>query len=232
MNALLEKALQLPERFDRLSSRERIMILILVLAMVAGVWFNLLWYPQTVLQGQLKSNLNQLDEQIRQLDGQLAGMVKRAEQDPNVKIKQELAELRRFVAEMEQQIKGTTAALIEPREMAQMLESMLLSNQSLQLLRLSTLKTEPLMGQGEPSVGDKAKKGDSAKVAENNIYRHPFTIEFEGSYLAVLNYLKALESLPGRFFWDGIELVTSDYPTARVKLQLHTLSLSEGWIGV
>lgn len=234
MSALSEKIRALPNRFDALSGRERVMILVLVLAILVGAWFNLLWYPQSVLQGQIKNNIEEIDGQIELLDTQLGGLVKQAERDPNEKINQELEQLKRLIAEMEGQIKGTTAALIEPREMAQLLEQILLSNDALQLVQLSTLKTEPLMGsqKADAEKPDAPVIDDPARVAEKNIYRHAFVIEFEGSYLAVLNYLKALEALPGRFFWDGIELEVADYPTARVRLQLHTLSLSEGWIGV
>lgn len=234
MSALLEKARELPSRFDALSVRERGMILVLVLATLGGAWFNLFWYPQSVQQRQVGEKIGTLEGQIKLLDTRLAGLVKQAAQDPNVKIREELQQLKRFIAEMEGQIKGTTAALIEPREMAHLLESMLLSNESLRLVRLNTLQTEALMGGKRDEAGNGVAPvfEDPARVAEKNIYRHAFVIEFEGSYLAVLNYLKALEALPGRFFWDGIELAVTDYPTARVTLRLHTLSLSEGWIGV
>lgn len=234
MNRLLEKTAHLRNRFDSLTLRERVMILVLMLAILVGAWFNLLWYPQSVLQQQLKSDIEEIDSQVQLLDTRLGGLVRQAERDPNEQIKQELAKLKRFIAEMEGQIKGTTAALIEPREMARLLEQMLLSNDALQLVRLSTLKTEPLIGGGEADAGADAAPAidDPDGVAEKNIYRHAFVVEFEGSYLAVLNYLRTLENLPGRFFWDGIELTVTEYPMARVKLQLHTLSLSEGWIGV
>lgn len=234
MNAVVERVKRLADRFDTLSGRERGMILVLVLAVLAGIWFNLLWYPQIQLQKQTERRIGELDNQIKLLDTQLAGLVKQAERDPNEKIKQELAQLKRFIAEMEGQIKGTTAALIEPREMAQLLERMLLSNDALKLVRLSTLKTESLMGadKSDTETDKRPVIDDPSGVAEKNIYRHTFVIEFEGNYLAVLNYLKALEALPGRFFWDGIELEVMDYPVGRIKLQLHTLSLSEGWIGV
>lgn len=234
MNRLWEKIHPLQNRFDTLTLRERVMILVLILAILVGAWFNLLWYPQSVLQKQIKNDIEEIDAEIQLLDTRLGGLVKQAERDPNEQIKQELARLKQFIAEMEGQIKGTAAALIEPREMAQLLEQMLLSNKALQLVRLSTLKTEPLIGEGKAD-GEKTDApviDDPEKVAEKNIYRHAFVIEFEGSYLAVLNYLQALEALPGRFFWDGIELTVTDYPSARVRLQLHTLSLSEGWIGV
>ena len=43
---------------------------------------------------------------------------------------------------------------------------------------------------------------------------------------------QALEALPWRFFWDSVSYEVEDYPRSLVRLRLHTLSLSEDWIGV
>jgi MSHA biogenesis protein MshJ len=41
-----------------------------------------------------------------------------------------------------------------------------------------------------------------------------------------------LEGLPWRIFWDSVSYEVLDYPKSIVRLKLHTLSLSEDWIGV
>jgi MSHA biogenesis protein MshJ len=50
--------------------------------------------------------------------------------------------------------------------------------------------------------------------------------------MATLRYLQALEKLPWRFFWDSVSYQVMEYPDSVVRLELHTLSLSEDWIGV
>ena len=50
--------------------------------------------------------------------------------------------------------------------------------------------------------------------------------------MATLRYLQALEALPWRFFWDSVDYQVIAYPQSTVRLKLHTLSLSEDWIGV
>jgi MSHA biogenesis protein MshJ len=223
----------LANRFDALTLRERLMILILLLAVMVGGWLNLLWDKETLIQSQLKSDADQLSEQNDLLNTKLNGLVRQAEQDPNVAIRKEIEQAKQVIEQMEGRIKGTAEALIEPQEMAKLLERMLLSSDDLQLVRLSTVNTEAL-DTAKKKDESPAEEGDekSMKAAERNIFRHGFVVEFEGNYLSVLRYLQALEALPWQFFWDGIELSVTEYPVTRVKLQLHTLSLSEGWIGV
>ena len=64
------------------------------------------------------------------------------------------------------------------------------------------------------------------------MYRHGLQLELEGSYLATLAYLKALQALPWEFYWDEVRLQVDKYPTAKITIVVHTLSLTEGWIGV
>ncbi len=63
-------------------------------------------------------------------------------------------------------------------------------------------------------------------------YVHPVEIVVEGTYLDVLAYLHALESLEWRFYWRLLELESTAYPRNRVRIELSTLSLDRDWIGV
>jgi MSHA biogenesis protein MshJ len=233
VNRVSAKISLLANRFDALTLRERLMILVLLLAVMVGGWLNLLWDKESLMQSRIKSDVDQLSEQNDLLNEKLNGLVRQAERDPNVEIRKELEQVKKVIEEMEGRIKGTAEALIEPQEMAKLLERMLLSSDNLKLVRLSTMNTEAL-GAAKKKDDKAALEIDesAAKAAERNIFRHGFIVEFEGDYLSVLRYLQALEALPWQFFWDGIELGVTEYPVTRVKLQLHTLSLSEGWIGV
>ena len=76
----------------------------------------------------------------------------------------------------------------------------------------------------------KAKQGEEAE--QLGIYRHGLQIEFKGSYLSTLEYLKALDALPWNFYWDVLELNVDKYPVSTIVITVHTLSFHEGWIGV
>ncbi|MCW8943749.1 MAG: hypothetical protein OQL27_03185 [Sedimenticola sp.] len=233
MNLLEEKYALIAGRFEALSLRERLMILVLLLSLIGGGWLNLLWDKESALQVRIRGDLDQLTEQNSELNTKLKNLVSVAESDPNVSIRKEIEQIKQVIAQMEGHIKDTADALIEPQEMARLLEQILLSSDNLHLIQLKTLKTEPLAQ--TKKIDANAREGVEDKVAETekqNIFRHGFVVEFEGDYLSVLRYLQSLEALPWQFFWDGIDVSVKEYPVTRVRLQLHTLSLSEGWIGV
>ncbi|MCP4995217.1 MAG: hypothetical protein GY934_15775 [Gammaproteobacteria bacterium] len=125
-------------------------------------------------------------------------------------------------------IEGLTRTLVEPQQMASLLEAFLIRNGSLQLVTLETLETTALIS---PEESETVKQQGMEKPLVN-LYRHAFIIEFDGDYFATLEYLRALEMLPRKFFWEGVTFRVEAYPRARVRLQLYTLSLVEGWIGV
>lgn len=233
MNGMFAKIPLLANRFDELSLRERLMILVLLLALMVGGWLNLLWDKEALIQSQIRGDVDQQSEQNDLLNTRLNGLVRQAEDDPNVAIRKEIEQAKQVIEQMEGRIKGTAEALIEPQEMAKLLERMLLSSDNLKLVHLRTINSEAL-ATAKKKAEKLAEEGDdkSMKAAERNIFRHGFVVEFEGDYLSVLRYLQALEALPWQFFWDGIALSVTEYPVTRVKLQLHTLSLSEGWLGV
>ena len=111
--------------------------------------------------------------------------------------------------------------------MARFLEQLLVQEPGLQLLRLKTLEAAPLIDAGEQGGASTANTD-----AGTAVFRHAFEIAFSGGYLATLRYLKALEALPWKFVWDSVDYEVVAYPQSTVRLRLHTLSLSEDWIGV
>ena len=115
--------------------------------------------------------------------------------------------------------------LIKPAQMAKVLEAVLTRQTDLKLYRVANLPTEDLLT-------TKNAQGKSAKSTKAGVYKHGLQIEFRGSYLSTLAYLKALNDLPWDFYWDELALNVQEYPESHITITVHTLSLEEGWIGV
>ena len=86
---------------------------------------------------------------------------------------------------------------------------------------MENLPAEPLMTSLETD-----------KATPLGIYTHALNMELEGSYLQLLDYLQRLEQMEQRVFWDILTIDTKEFPTTKIRLQIHTLSLTEDWIGV
>ena len=63
-------------------------------------------------------------------------------------------------------------------------------------------------------------------------YVPPLSVVVEGSYVDIVSYLKALETMKWHVYWNRLELETRTYPLNRVRIEMSTLSLDETWLGL
>lgn len=205
-------------RIDELSLRERAMLFLSLVAVLFMASQSLLVGPVAKEQKELVDRISATQKQVTELDQLTEALVASRTADPDAENRRTAEELRAGLAGLDSQIKGAVAGLIEPRQMTQMLEDVLKRNPGLVLRKARSLPARPLVAAEEGGGG--------------TVYEHGLRLELEGSYIDALNYLRALEKLPRAVYWDGVEVLMVKYPTARITITVHTLSLSEGWIGV
>lgn len=218
---------QLRDRYHMLSLRERLVIALALAVALIVAWMYLINDPLAASHRDTRQSLTRLHSQIASLSEEQAQLLEQQRKDPNAAIRQRLNKLRDALGQTEQRLRERFRGLIEPHQMAQVLEDLLNRNERLQLVRIESLATEPLIRASEEPAGD--SDADTREVA---VYRHGVRIQFRGSYLATVDYLKAIEGLPWDFYWDAVRLQVDEYPQALVTITVHTLSLKRGWIGV
>lgn len=211
------------EKFDALNERERIMIMLLSIVAIIILFVELLISPVNKQYDVIDKQLVSLKSQTRQLETQIKVLNSKKTRDPDFQEKQKIKLLNEQLANLNVNLKEKMHGLIEPKQMAKVLEVVLAQNTDLKLQRVQSMGAVPL----SPI---KAKEGEQAE--ELGIYQHGMQIEFKGSYLSTLNYLKALDELPWNFYWDVLELNVDKYPVSTIVITVHTLSFHEGWIGV
>lgn len=219
------------ERFAALSLRERMLVVIAMFAVAYQLTDLLVLERQYGQIGALNQAMTADNAALLAVGTEMRLLSSRAEQDPNRALRERLSTLQGQVRGLERRLETVTSAMISPRDMARFLEDLLNDDSELTLLSLRTLDTQPLLqadGKDDAETSPPPPAGERATV----LHRHGFEVTFSGGYLATLRYLEALERLPWQFFWDGVSYEVVDYPQSVVRLQLHTLSLSEDWIGV
>lgn len=213
---------QLLDRFAALSGRERLLVLVAVFA-VAYQLADLVIFDRQYREIQrIEGEIARDRSAIGRVDGELAAASLQAAQDPNAPIRGQIEQLRTETQGLQSRLDAAARELISPQDMARFLEELLVQERELTLLRLQTLEARALL---EPMA-------DAGSGTAPALHQHGFAIEFSGGYMATLRYLRALEALPWRFFWDSVDYEVVDYPQSVVRLRLHTLGLSEDWIGV
>lgn len=235
-----EKITAFAERFEAFSLRERALGIVVVIVVMFMLWDALLMAPEEIQQKQIVSKMQSMNQQTKALNLQIREMSAALRGGEAQHIETRVSELRTLLANLAQQQKELTVQFIQPAQMASILRDMLSAESGLVLTQLESLGAEPLF----PSPEDKEKNDgrvESAQTINANktershrpeVFKHGMRIVFEGDYFKTLAYLRALEAMPWRLYWDNVEYQVTEYPKARVAITVHTLSLDEGWIGV
>jgi MSHA biogenesis protein MshJ len=224
--------MKLPERINQLaiwldqrSLRERILLFASVL--VLGVFFSyvLFFEPRGVKCAGIKAQIAELKVTLAEMNSQGEAIKARAQEDPDRECRARQQLLQIEIENLDGRLKALTVDLISPRDMAEVLRGLLTRQEGLKLVSLENLPAVELLPVAENEAG--AEEGDRV-----SLYRHPVHIVLSGTYLQALEYLRALEQLPRKMFWDDLEIIVSEHPQAEISLRVYTLSHRRGWIGV
>jgi len=201
-------------RFDRLSLRERLLILAAVLAVLFVLWDWLLFAPLEVRRHALSTEVESQQEAIAAAAAVLQSSI---ENDPTRNAALQIARTRRDIAALDVQLQSAAVGLLPPERMTAVLQDLLHQRQQVRLVSLRTEAATRLL-QGPADQGGP--------------YLHPVELVLRGRYLDIVNYLQALEALHWRLYWKTLELDSSAYPNDQVRIEIGTISLDRAWLGI
>lgn len=211
------------DRINGLSLRERGIVFVAILVVIYGVAANFLFPPLNVEQARLKKQLTDKRAQIQTFDAQIQAALAKSVVDPDAGNRAKRAQLGAQLKALDESLATVTARLVPPREMARMVEQVLLKNRRLEVVLLKSLPPEPLQQLASVATG---------RGAGLTAYRQGMHIELRGNYLDTLAYLRELEALPWKMFWGQVSLKVEQYPVSYVTLRIYTLSTQPGWIAL
>jgi MSHA biogenesis protein MshJ len=225
MRAFAIRIRQWAALLDQRSPRERIMLLAVVLVVGIFAADALFFHPQGIKRRQLRDQIVAMNSAVAELDRQAEAIKVRAGQDPDKEARARQQQLQSELDQLDGRLKALTVDLVSPRDMAEVLRELLSRQAGMKLVRLENRPPVELL----PAADGDAETADEERP---NLYRHPVHIVVSGTYLQAVAYLRDLEKLPRKVFWDELEIVVGDYPQAEISLTVYTLSHRKGWIGV
>ena len=227
---------------DVRSTRERAMIFAASAVVVYALMDALFLGPVLAERKRLVLETQKDQAEVVKMAAAVQAMVRSKGADPDATLKSRLAELTARQAELQRQIDAQSAELVPPEKMSVVLEKILANNPRLQLVEVKTLPrvTISLEREAAPAspggAGGQAKEAKPAAAAEEKmpaeIQRHGVEVTIRGNYLDLLAYLKDIESLPVRMFWDKVSLSVTAYPSVTMRLVVYTISLEKVWLTV
>ncbi len=232
---------------DAKTFRERSIIALLLLAVVWSVFNFAFIIPQEKEKAELRLRMKTAQEELGKLTAQERVFAQALTNDPNANKKAQIDQLEKKLDTLEQSLQTLSVGLIPADKLPDALHEVLRSVGNLKLLGMETRAAARLQLQHEivgeaaeePSDDNKEKAADKkvADVAEAEedkvgVFKHAVVVSLEGSYFDVVAYLKALESLEWKVYWQGIDYRVDGYPKAQVTIEVYTLSTEEGLLGV
>lgn len=233
-----EQLMQWQQKIDALNQRERILLMVSGLVVVAMLMQTLLIDPLVIEQGRIQLEQKELTKKINQqnnvreiINTELKVGVNRGDLRRKESLEQELEQLN-------QKIEESLVTMIPPSLMSEVLENILEDSSGLKLL---SIENKPVVALFKKTVSEdqgedknsSAIVTEEAKQGENQgLYKHAFVLEFQGNYMAAIKYFQRLDQLPWRFQWDELRYQVEQYPKSIITLEVHTVSMSEEWIGV
>ncbi len=205
------------ERFDSLTIREKLIVLATLIVALWGLWDNLIYTPLSERLNKAETQLKSLNIQIPALENAASQIEKAGSIDPDKKMRDGLRQVKEQLQKLEQGINSGTSEFVPAHLMTDLLKQLLKEHAGLKLLKMETLPTEPYT---------------QTKIGNHWIYKHPLQIQLQGSFFDTLAYLDSLQSIELRLNWDGINYQVTEYPYAKTELKLYTLSFEENWLGL
>ncbi|MBF0625270.1 MAG: hypothetical protein HQL82_10755 [Magnetococcales bacterium] len=242
MQQLKQQLAVLAEKINALSVRERVILLCMAVMAMGGAWYQFYLLPWQAAVAKSAEEITTIQGRIATLDAAQVAVLERSKEDPDKAERRLKEDLLKELKELQQRRDLAMKDMVPPDRMLPILEKLLARQKDLRPVALLTLKPDPVQSPKDKEVAkDKSDKKKKAEPAEKStaaeeddsdvIYRHTVQLELQGSYLALVHYLDALERLPMVIFWDTLSLSTLEFPTLKVGLQVYTLSLSREWLG-
>ena len=229
--------LQFTARVEALQPRERVMAFGAAVVVLVFLANSLVFAPLSRKEAALRSTLAQQAGAIDGIDADVAAKARAYAIDPNDALRKRLAALRAETERTSADLRTMQKGLVPPERIAPLLESILRANGRLKLVSLKTLPVTTLNdAAAQPAAPAVSAAPGAAAVtppvvkAPDLLYRHGVELTVRGSYLDMVDYMHALETLPTQLFWGKAQLDAEEYPNVRLTLTLYTLSLDSKWM--
>lgn len=204
--------------FDARSLRERCVLLAAVVLALLLSFESLIWAPARQRLAASAAQLASIQEQRRVLEAELGQLEQQEALDPDAAVNRQIESLTRQVGTLDERLGGQALHLIAPERARELLQALISNTERLRIVSIQTEAPQPL---GDPGQHDLPV-----------LYRHGLVVDLQGDYLSLLDYVRALEQLPWRLYWLGLE-VRADAPgPAEFRLYLYSVSLQKEWIRV
>jgi len=209
--------------WQKLSKREQY-IVIITCAVVFFILWNFLFFERFKEKKViLEMDLLKIEKSISDVNSNIQIFKNKMYVDPNLDNKRLLAEYLKDNKALNQRLSNAAVKIVTVQGMVKILKDVLKNQKDLHFISLVNRQAVAEFTEGE----SENQFNDLGIV----FYRHGIQLKIEGDIGNIFTYLKVLEMMPWRVFWEHIDIEVTKYPHALVTLELFTLGFGEGVLG-
>ena len=213
------------EKVEGLKFRERLLLTVALCALLYVAWQPMVVEKIAIKKQELFAEEKSSQLNIKAMQQEFDNLMQTIDASKVTTITERINKLRTFNRSLEAEIVKFTRKLIPPNKIIRVLHEILKDTSSVNIIKLTNLPESPLFKNLSSQTNGETVTG------KLDIFKHGIALEFEGRFFDIMEFLYKLEQLDWNLLWEGLEYKVDEYPTAIVKLELYTLSLSSDWLG-
>lgn len=219
-------------RFEAFEMRERLLIVGAAMAVVYLLWDFILLQPMGKEMQIITARERVARQAIQTTEAEVTVLDTIAKKDPNIALRSEISELRSKLASLDEQLDTMAVGLVPAQQLPKILHEVLSRTGKLKIEKLATLPPQEVALTAAAPVELPAGKeaAGAGEPAQNDvkIYKHATVLNVTGDFAGVVQYLRELERSDWRFYWESLNYQVTDYPNAKVRIRVFTLSSQRG----
>lgn len=216
--------------------RERILILLSVVAALVLLFDTMLLLPQRSTIGALNAEIDRLTAESLSLKQQEETLTAALHTDPNEDLRNRKVALEKDVKRMTERLDAEFQRFITPEKMGEALRLLLRETNGVTLLSLQSLPIEKIEQQQAMTPAAGAENDEVSQDTDTSvfprIYKRKVELRLSGTYHGLVRYLDNLSRLPWVIGWEFVHVEAEVPGQDQFRLLLFTLTLEESWLRV
>lgn len=221
--AYVKQFYKLQLTINRLSERDRMLLLFISIMVLLSVWYFAVFYFQIRTLEQAKQSIQEIQTKSANLK-QKTRSIETLVKNPNIAIL--LAhhdDLIKEIAQLDEAVLNYNKRYINSSNLAKLMHDLLKTTDGVVIDSFSTLVIPPVTAT-EPN-NESLQQSTPQSIPKKNLSLEPihYQLIMKGGYFSIINYLKRLEELPWYLYWDKLDYTVTNYPEGKAVLDFYTL---------
>jgi MSHA biogenesis protein MshJ len=224
----------LSSKIAALTLRERAMVGAAGLAAIGLLGWSLAVDPDHAAIRATRARMADHQTELGRFAQQRGELIAKLAVTPDELQRRELAALDTQVHALDARIDALARGLVPASKMVDTLRGLLGRTPGVRVVAVTKRPPQPLVG-APPAPDDADAPATPAATPATTpppvgIWKHGLEIEVEGRYGDLAATVARIDALPARVLWSATRIDTVDWPKARMRIVLYTLSLDDRWL--